>query len=356
MLNKYVSSVILAAVASGSLHGARSLAAPAGSKPTLDAVRAAWRSREKAVRSARFEWTGTLTYDRYAQPFDGIPGRARIALSSKKRYSLALDGPKLRYTWSGMEEASRRDKRLVWIDQTYTEVFTTEEHVSHFAKTTPVEPSAAPSVGFISLPGSEIPSKNNYNRDPLLMHYRALDPKFSNIEGDLTLTDGSGVVDGRRCLIVVDRGQAKTEYWVDPQRDYSIVRIRRYGTFRPDKCLEENEISYKSDARFGWTPAGWRGYAVDADSGQPADKWDYTLISYAINPRVDPSEFRYQFPPGTWVVDRRTKSLVQYIVREGGKKRMITDAESGAAYEDLLRTESGGAVPRKTDGVHESKK
>jgi hypothetical protein len=66
-----------------------------------------------------------------------------------------------------------------------------------------------------------------------------------------------------------------------------------------------------------------------------------------INVDIPRSEFQIDFPVGTKVHDRRMGAAPPwYIVRAGGVKREITDAEMrrGATYDELISTESGMAA------------
>ena len=66
---------------------------------------------------------------------------------------------------------------------------------------------------------------------------------------------------------------------------------------------------------------------------------------FVFNEHVDPKEFDLEFPPGTWVTE--LESPTTYIVREGGKRRTITETElrSGNPYENFLKTEPGELAP-----------
>ena len=66
-----------------------------------------------------------------------------------------------------------------------------------------------------------------------------------------------------------------------------------------------------------------------------------SVTKYEFNVEIPISEFRFEFPAGTFVTDERNKE--RWILREGGKKRMITQPEinAGWSYEQLAATEPG---------------
>jgi hypothetical protein len=331
------------------------LAADRSLEPALDDVIAAWKAREQAVRSAQFQWKGSMTHVSSAWELDhkAAPDAQKV-LSGEMVRSLILDGQQLRLSSGGPRFASMPDGHLEWGEQTYTHVLATEEEVVHFLSKKQLDPLVAPSNGSIhSAKGSDGASRN-FEVDPILMHFRALDPKLSNIQGHLSATKRTGMVEGRRCWIIWEDGLRNTEYWVDPQRAYAIVRMRTFSFSKPGQCVVDTEISYEPDPRIQWVPSSWRGSLLDQDTGKVRKSCAYTVVSYSINPGVDPKVFQYQFPPGTRVSDWRQTPLLQYIVREGGGKRVITDAESGAPYQDLLKTETGEAAlqMRRPENLH----
>jgi len=79
------------------------------------------------------------------------------------------------------------------------------------------------------------------------------------------------------------------------------------------------------------------------------------VIAYNICTDIPKSAFQFEFPVGTYVSDLRMADIYSrsYIVRQGGKKRIITKEElrrgAGADYKELLSTESGMARGKSGD-------
>jgi hypothetical protein len=107
------------------------------------------------------------------------------------------------------------------------------------------------------------------------------------------------------------------------------------------------DIRYKADARAGWVPEGWDVFEF-YPAGQLSETWRARMADYEINPTVASSEFVLEFPPGTRAIDMRDLNDVkEYIVREGGRKRMILREDLGASYEQLLNSDPGEAHGRR---------
>ena len=79
------------------------------------------------------------------------------------------------------------------------------------------------------------------------------------------------------------------------------------------------------------------------------------VTAYSVNTNIPKSELHFEFPVGTYVSDLRMEDIYSrsYIVRQGGKKRIITKEElrrgAGADYKELLSTESGMARGNSAD-------
>ena len=311
------------------------LAVDTDSKPTLDEVRAAWKNRQQMVRSAQIRWSGSVTRTMWGDQ----------EVSAKRVHKLTLEKQLVRLTSEGKRAPQLSNGQVVWKHQKTTDLYLADSELSHSLFREPVlhiDPSVGPSNGFLFK--ARTGPTRNHHVDPILMHFRALSPKLTNIEGNLSVTERTGLVEGRRCSIVWEDGQRKTEYWVDPQRDFAIVRMREFS--QPGRCVADTTICYEADPRVKWIPKSWHGTYFLGKTGGVHKSCKYEVTSISINPQIEPSEFEYQFPPGTRVVDYRDSPPTQYIVREKGEKRIITRAESAANYFDLMRTESGKASPK----------
>ena len=155
----------------------------------------------------------------------------------------------------------------------------------------------------------------------------------------------TGIIDGQQCFVISRQASEQHEVdfkvWVDPSREFSIVRVsKRYnGTL-----VTQYDINYERDPRYSWVPTSWKSSVWDQRSAKLKSSSRCEVTTCEINPRIAPSEFQLQFPPGTLVTDSRNST--DYIQRDNGAMRVITKAElaRGATYEDFLKTESGEAA------------
>jgi hypothetical protein len=152
------------------------------------------------------------------------------------------------------------------------------------------------------------------------------------------MTGERGVAQGRDCLILQKRTRPITERcWVDSERDCTVVRYEYITSYR-----FQVDISYKNVPDHGWTPAGWKTVEyLPKGTLQESSRSDVT--GYTINKPLPENWFNFDFPVGTEVTDHKGK--IEYIAREGGGKRLITEEERkrGATYEQMLATDSGEA-------------
>jgi len=111
------------------------------------------------------------------------------------------------------------------------------------------------------------------------------------------------------------------------------------------------DVDYALDRSHGWFPCAWtyttyRHPEAGQTVGDVFMRDKARVTGHSFNVKIPDSEFRIDsYPPGTLVSDVRAHEY--YILREGGRKRMITEQEVSAActYDELVATESGMAVP-----------
>jgi hypothetical protein len=94
-------------------------------------------------------------------------------------------------------------------------------------------------------------------------------------------------------------GNDQVFYWLDPDRDYIVLRELRMADGR--EC-SRTEISYRADPKFGWIPTGWKEAAVDERGGFD-DLLTSKVTELAINEPLPESTFRLVFPKGAEIND-----------------------------------------------------
>jgi hypothetical protein len=178
------------------------------------------------------------------------------------------------------------------------------------------------------------------NVRPLFLIYRAFSAKLFDPE-DFSPLPKMEMVKNNLCLVLKSKSQATT-LWLSPDMDFSVLRYAYRN--------EQAHIDYKKDSRYGWVPVKWSVIRTG-----PRDQFSQSATSEVtevrFNVAFDAKEFDLDFPVGTWVRDWTKPSELgdntQYIVRAGGEKRFVMDAEIPATYQELVTTESGQAKRAK---------
>jgi hypothetical protein len=163
---------------------------------------------------------------------------------------------------------------------------------------------------------------------PINRCYRGVAKGFRSFHiDDLRPTGASIVIAGRRCQQFVLRreGGDRSEYWLDPAREWLLVRE---VYVEPKRAQTQLDIEYEPDAQAGWVPKSWQ--FRHTGKGTPVSVEKYTVVSYEINPSLTDSTFDIQFPVGTEVSDF-TEGRKDYLVEEGGSKRILLDATGSAS-------------------------
>jgi hypothetical protein len=169
--------------------------------------------------------------------------------------------------------------------------------------------------------------------------FRAFHPDMGRFEEDkMQVIDEKSYIRGRECIIIEQRKPAYVaRCWVDPSRDYAIVRYAMvFDGFPAYQC----DVEYKKDNVFGWIPESWHNVLMNTNV-KPARLSDDRVVqvkSFVINGPVEDREFQLDFPPRTevkdWIKDQ------WFIVLDDGSKRVETPEEiwRGVSYEELLHS------------------
>ncbi len=305
---------------------------------TMKDVLKAWELRQNRVQSARFHFEedrfvtkgskGTLAVIT-PNSNDPLP---KEDLSCHVRQIVTLDGPKIRYSSEGQVTWDIKGNPF---EQSSVMTFDGEKVKSYTPRGTLGTP------GGLILPGA--PQHTQLiSLLPLFLAYRATYP---GLQQPLTISEFEktkevAAIDGRNCvaLRLYARPPARGEntLWVDAERDFLP---RRYTSSLNGKVHLQLDINYEADADNGWVPSAWR-FVYYSSGGGLAESGDTKVGKYEINIPVDPGEFDVTFPPGTIVNEGKEEGIVKYIVREGVEKRLITEADRGKSYEDVLNEDS----------------
>ncbi len=161
---------------------------------------------------------------------------------------------------------------------------------------------------------------------------------------------------GHQCLVVEEvtksPDQEKRTLWIDPSR--ALILRCLIGTQR-ETCYQIN-VEYQEDGSHGWVPSRWEIIKkVDPlDEAKVCETDSASVTAYAINGPESQEDFSLEFPPGTWVTEEvgppPSTKTIDYITRKGGGKRLITNDDFGATYDQLVNSESGMALRTGSTG------
>jgi hypothetical protein len=320
---------------------------------SIDDIVKAWEARTKKVSTLRFKWSDSYRLRRGqalmpdpngvtdpANPQNQVvPEQAR---TFEPFMSLVVDGDNIRYelkdlTLSLKQKLVAQQTAWVWSSEEYRHLY--EPGGVHYPR------------GHVSqtILATWHPGDDAY-LVPLLMTYRPFHPTlgvFEHFRQRFRVVTGTHVVNGRQCILLKDNPRPLSDIvvslFLDPERDF--VLMRQTLDAKGVECGRIEFLEYKqTDAN--WVLIRWK-------STQVTGSIDGSHVSeFALNDPVDPKEFKLEFPAGTWVSE--TVSPTMYIVKEAGKRRIITRNEliSGKKYEDFLKTDTG-ALARGPDTTND---
>jgi hypothetical protein len=210
------------------------------------------------------------------------------------------------------------------------------------------KPGPEPSQGFINESEENQDARDNFHIEPILFFARPLDPVFGCTKNLHNRPPKGGAqlelknLDGTFCAVLTEQfSRYQREVWVDPGRDYVVVR---YVVSLDGKPSYQMDLKYVPDEKLGWLPNSWKVERWLPAGEQLFETVAAQVTSLEIDPKIDEEEFRPPFPAGTLVRDARDD--IDFIVLPDGRQRFITKEErqQGAKYETLLKTKTGEAV------------
>lgn len=321
---------------------------------TIETIVKAWKEREEQVRSARFVWTEkeTITRGFVTKLVGSLPMSERrlrdmgispgsVVPPEDTTYdvpsSLCLDGSKISYSrdaqqWSAKERAFVVQPSLAVFD-------------GALGKTL-----ASKGTTYMPFPQAQIrsgpPPVSTLSLSPLITAFRPFHNKLRIVDiQSMILTSRRATIMGRPCMELEQRsGSSVQRIWVDPSRNYNLAC---YIVMDNERMRSKVDVEYRKGDGGRWLPEKWDVQMLDL-GGKLETAARGKLTKHEINVSVDPGEFDIEFPPGTRVHDvRNPKSPVDYIVKEGTKKRMILPEERGVTYEKLIDSEPGSTGGNK---------
>lgn len=324
----------------------------ADGKDTIASIVRAWKDRERQVSSLDCEWSaekmsGAKTYvyqDEKGMQF-AMPNNDLIVNSE---YRFRLKGQnKMRYEFTGPQPIQETRS---FENREYISVTDGDQQKSFYGKDNKSDENRYPPLGFINKENA-LPEMNTIHLRPLLFLYRAF---ASDIASTLDLAKfspkGNIIIAERECLLLerIEGGEEKQELVIDMNRECIPLRLRRL--LRERSKAEDDwfatsliEIDYGDRGNGHWRPVGWKT-SILGDGGKVREQMKAIIKKFQINADIPDSVFSFDFPVGSIV--RNWKTDEHYLIRSGGEKRYITEAESDArvSYKSLLTTNTGESL------------
>jgi hypothetical protein len=307
---------------------------------TADDVFDAWRVRTEVWETCRLEWVEERTYLRgslYAAPRSQartddpsarpvVPERDTVQTT---RATILADGSRVRLDrrdamWDAGElRFFPTEQRIVWRPDLQSQLLRRLEGEDRgiVAEVYPGDAKDGP-------PFTQGDFAPMVAIRPLAAHVKAFADRAAwNVDTRSTSDHSEELVILRRRGQAFARSLALREReavcYVDPSRDFHVVRYEIYHGREPSFTLE---IDYVEHADFGWALSGWRGMVFKVTEAGPELQQQWTAKVTDVSPRLESNDgdpFALAFPVGVTVHDQRDQTRWRF--RADGTKEILPD-------------------------------
>jgi len=343
-----------AQIALGSVFVMIACACPTLGEVTIRDIEAHWKEREKRMPCLKLNWTESRFYRRGAftdgrSPFGEGAGGTWPAEDTVVEFtrSLLYDGGRLRFNDDGRYLSPTPDGRRAFLRIQTTKTWNLREFRMFQDREYWHNP------GQISAHHRDIHGDAQF-RPPMLACWPLGASNGIPLDAyRIGRTFSLGGTD----LVVLEKVRrmehdSDAELWVERAAPFLLVRARGYSGML---LASELTIEYVRPASGQAYPHRWKRIFFAEDGGYEMTA-EASVTSHDFEPTVNDRDFHIEFPPNTWVWDRRPGEPEQYILREDGSRRVILldELRRGATYQDLLETESGKAAHGKVTSPKKS--
>ncbi len=323
--------------------------AQTGSSFTVEDIRSAWRLREEQTPCLKLSWHTREFTPKGAIVSEKMRGKTPLPApdpptdrEAEYLRSLLVDKGRMRFTERGnyWDDRSKRyapaEYTIVWDAKEGRALDRFLEEGGHLE-------------GRIVNTAAEVAV---VTASPPLVAIWPLDPNLGGLRiEDYRVTNRRAEIDGYSCTLLrkVSNDTFRNEIWVDPQRDYLILRIdSRDGNFVRIRL----DLKYQRDPQGGFYPAWWRRVTMKGPTAIRRSA-ESTVTDYSFTPEVLAADFGLEFPVGCFFSDQRGRTPVRYLVLPGGKNRLVLEEEwaSGVPIKTLFKTEPGEALGQGSPSV-----
>ena len=307
--------------AGGALFGVQ----PAVSK---DAIIKAWLGQEKANPAFVATWRLKHTYVKGSLLNPALPQKMNLnnVTAPPEDYSfdskclLKVEGARSRYdyqwqTWNVTDSSFQVETR--------TEVYDGKTNTQFVGR------NDKPSTSNISPEAYAIPLIKQQTRAIVLaLRPSALPLSVLNFD-KLRLAEQRPFLGDVECMLLDCEGTG-WRYWVDPNKDYCIVRATLES--KTAKIRQSFEIEWNKDQGY-WLPRSWQHSVFGANN----ELKNYTKgfdVAFTLNQPIAATDFAVEYPPNTLIVNEKENS--QHVIATDGTKRQVTRTEfAKTSWEEL---------------------
>lgn len=310
---------------------------------TLDDIKAAWKKRSEAVRSAEFQLKQRMTFHkgRWTSPIPNGPNGPQppADVTFDRTVKVTFDGSNLRYESDGFIWDSLREKLIPRRNIT---TFDGKTHVNYY----PLNEDGHSDGQIESARASQ--SGRNVDILPIAFAFRPLGADMSQFAtlDRASIAKERVTIDGHDCIAIaiwpVDEGRFASLY-LDPACDFVARRCELGYRDSDGKATLDTlaDIQYRRDEKTGiWVPSGWKSSWRPDRAG---DSFDVEVVKYTVNPVVAKEQFEIpKFSPGTFVYDMRKLPPNQtFYMKANGRLRPIPDEDLKLTRRELEASEPG---------------
>ncbi len=340
-------------VANGPPGGLARAETPHPPEPTIAAISAAWAKRQAALKTVRIAWhedESTIGFgavvkalnasrDRVGRRSSGkaISEAAKTSeiVSLKTRGVVCLDDERFAYvgdTSGAVQVAAAKARfRIPSHVQLVVTPFKAEKYYDYRFAADVSDPASGvasarhPESCFeLRLPGIQ----------PLILALRPLSARLSFFDlAKYRVSPLRGMIGGQTCVIIepVDEqpndqhGQPRRSFWLDPARDYVILRavVEKNG-----RCSRQTDIAYEYDGVAGWVPVTWSVLILDGKGH---------MIQHHKSVRDEFSNGR-PLPASVFVIDRPSEKPARIAAKEDHDQHDVRTANG------IATSRSGGRL------------
>jgi hypothetical protein len=158
---------------------------------------------------------------------------------------------------------------------------------------------------------------------PLTRCFRGMSRPMRSFSIDQLKPTGTKLpIGGRLCdqFILKRTGGDWDEFWLDPARDWVLVRE---VYIRPKTTHTQLDITYEPSSICGWVPKSWE-FRHTKNETVPFSTENYVVTNYRLNEAISESEFGLTFPTGTNVLDYSNRNAPKQFVTTNDTVQTLT--------------------------------